>query len=117
MRLKEDWINIDNVLDKLLVLTTGTFQWKDRPDRSRSYGLIAQEVQIHFPEMISTDSEGYLGIQYTEMVPVAVKAIQVLTNQVCDLKSQVASLSASNTALQASNASLLSWAQSQGFSG
>lgn len=110
MRLKEDWINIDNVLDKLLVLTTGTFQWKDRPDRSRSYGLIAQEVQIHFPEMISTDSQGYLGIQYTEMVPVAVKAIQVLTNQVYDLKSQVASLSASH-------ASLLAWAQSQGFSG
>jgi hypothetical protein len=109
MRLKEDWQEIDGVLDKLLALTTGTFQWKNRSDKARSYGLIAQEVQVHFPEMISTDSQGYLGIQYTEMVPVAVKAIQVLTNQVCDLKSQVASLSASH-------ASLLAWAQSQGFS-
>ena len=109
-RLKEDWQEIDGVLDKLSALTTGTFQWKNRSNKARSYGLVAQEVQIHFPEMISTDSQGYLGIQYTEMIPVAVKAIQVLTNQVCVLKSQVASLSASH-------ASLLAWAQSQGFSG
>jgi hypothetical protein len=130
-RLKEDWQEIDGVLDKLSALTTGTFQWKNRTDKARSYGLVAQEVQVHFPEMISTDSQGYLGIQYTEMVPVAVKAIQVLTQQVTDLKSQVTSLSANNAALSGSHAtllashasllashtSLLAWAQTQGFSG
>jgi hypothetical protein len=110
MRLKQDWQDIDHVLDKLLVLTTGSFQWKDQPHRSRCYGLIAQEVQVHFPEMISTDSQGYLGIQYTEMVPVAIKAIQVLTQEVKDLKSQIVSLSDSL-------AGLLTWAQAQGFSG
>lgn len=107
MRLKENWKGIDDVLYKLSGLTTGTFQWKDRPDRSRCYGLIAQEVQVHFPEMISADPQGYLGIQYTEMVPVLIKAIQTLQTANTQLESQVTSLSTSMTGLSASYANLL----------
>jgi hypothetical protein len=81
IRLKENWKSIDNVIKKLSSLTTGTFQWIAMPEVGRIYGLIAQEVEKVFPEMISTDSKGYLGVQYTEMIPVLVKAVQELSKE------------------------------------
>jgi hypothetical protein len=77
-RLKTNWQSIDNVLENISTLTTGTFEWISTPDRGRTYGLIAQEVQQCFPELISIDDNGYLGIQYSEMVPILTKAVQEL---------------------------------------
>ena len=91
-RLKENWISIEDVLTKLSLLTTGTFQWIARPTSGRTYGLIAQEVQQNFPEMVTAYSEGYLGIQYIEMVPVLVKAVQLLTQQNTELQTQLAAV-------------------------
>jgi hypothetical protein len=76
MRLKENWKSIDNSLDKLSLLTTGTYNFISRSVDQRHYGLIAQELQVNFPEMVMTDPNGYLSVTYTDMIPVLVKAFQ-----------------------------------------
>jgi hypothetical protein len=39
-------------------------------------GFIAQEMQEIFPEIVVADKNGVLGIRYTELIPVLVKAFQ-----------------------------------------
>ena len=43
--------------------------------QSKTNGFIAQEVQSLFPEVVS-EKNGYLGISYESMIPLAIKAIQ-----------------------------------------
>lgn len=53
----------------------------DDPDRRRSV-LIAQDVQAVLPEAVSVDPEGYLGLRYTEVIPLLVAGIQELAGRV-----------------------------------
>ena len=58
-------------------------------------GLIAQEVQKVIPEVVTqiTDKEedgmGYLGIAYSELIPVLIGAIQDQQNIIEDQQSQI----------------------------
>ena len=77
-RLKENFKPIDNALSNISKVNTYTYTMKDDTDKLREYGVIAQELQKIFPEMVTeVDTEnGYLGVSYVQLVPVLVKAIQ-----------------------------------------
>ncbi len=49
---------------------------KSRINNTLQYGFVAQEVQKIFPDLVTTQEDGLLGIQYTGLIPVLVKAIQ-----------------------------------------
>lgn len=55
-------------------------EMSDRTTRSVStrYGLLASEMSVQFPELVETDVNGNEYINYVEMVPVLVKAINEL---------------------------------------
>lgn len=55
MRLKKDIDFITNPLEKILALNGYLFTWK-KNDR-RDMGVIAQEVEKIFPEIVSTDDK------------------------------------------------------------
>ena len=69
-----------------------------------SLGFIAQDVQYLVPEVIDETGMGpnndYLGIKYTELIPILTKAIQELNAKNEVLQQQVDNLSAENTDLQ-----------------
>lgn len=44
--------------------------------RKRKYGLIAQELQEVFPDLVYTIQDGTLGIDYTGLIPVMIQALQ-----------------------------------------
>ena len=48
----------------------------------KHYGVIAQELQELFPALVDEDQDGYLGVNYVELVPVLIRAIQELKAQV-----------------------------------
>lgn len=50
------------------------------------YGVIAQEVQKEFPEMVSKGSDGYLTVDYIQLIPVIIESIRDLKNEVDSLK-------------------------------
>jgi Ca2+-binding EF-hand superfamily protein len=57
---------------------------------TRQYGLIAQEVEKIFPEMVKTiDAKGYKGVDYMKLIPVLVEAIKEQQKQIEDLKKAV----------------------------
>ena len=54
-------------------------------------GLLAQEVQKAFPELVKTsnDSEGTLSVNYQGMIPVLINAIKEQQKQIDELKSLI----------------------------
>jgi hypothetical protein len=92
-RLKNINSNIDNALNKLLTLRAINFSWKNDETNKENLGLIAQEVEKVFPQIIgkssisngleknNSDDTEYLNVRYTELIPVLVKAIQELNER------------------------------------
>jgi hypothetical protein len=89
-RLKDINFEIENAIEKLLTLRAVHFSWKADKLKKENLGLIAQDVEKQFPQLIDRgelaktgdgeqkDKTQYLGIRYTELIPVLIKAIQEL---------------------------------------
>jgi len=77
-RLKQRITNLRYGLNQVMQLRPVTFQWRDRSDGRTRLGLIAQEVESVMPELIEkgTDAAQSLGMNYTNLIPVLIKAIQ-----------------------------------------
>ena len=52
-------------------------------------GFSAQELLDIVPEVVNSDDEGYYSVSYQKLVPVLVKAIQELTEEVRELKKKI----------------------------
>jgi hypothetical protein len=96
-RLKTDWVNITNAVDKIDTLTkVGKFKRKqydkennqitDPSSSKEHYGLSAQEVEAILPEIVNEDVNGIKGMSYTALVPLLIKAIQELSARVKTLE-------------------------------
>ncbi|MHB8860387.1 MAG: tail fiber domain-containing protein, partial [Minisyncoccota bacterium] len=87
-RLKTVIGNVGNVLDKFSQLQLVTFKWnataasvyQDNPVAVNT-GFIAQQVQAQFPELVSTDSNGYERLNYTALSLYGLEAIKELYAQ------------------------------------
>jgi hypothetical protein len=79
------------------------FTWIDRPDEGLHYGLIAQEVREVLPDIVSGDDgeNGTLGMNYSELVPVLVKAVQEQQAEIDTQTERIAALEARLSALEA----------------
>ena len=113
IRLKENITPLENSLSKLMQLKVKSFYFKSDlqfahvnfPKR-KNFGFIAQEFEQVIPELVTDninfssgkdtgskeESINYKGINYTELIPFLVKAIQEQQEMIDDLKSQVREL-------------------------
>jgi len=81
-RLKKDIEAVGPVLDRVLKLRPVSYRMKTMPESTpKSLGFIAQEVEPLFPEVVS-EARGMKGMAYSELVPVAVGAVQELNQKV-----------------------------------
>jgi hypothetical protein len=55
-------------------------------------GLIAQDIQQVYPELVLTDEKGYLGVNYIGLIPVLVEAIKEQQNEIDNLKNELLNL-------------------------
>jgi hypothetical protein len=92
-RLKTDLKPIENAAEKVSTLRAVTGRYKtDEENVSRSF-LIAQDVQAVLPEAVNEFND-YLGIQYTDVIPLLVAAIKEQQAIIETLKSDIAELKA-----------------------
>ena len=76
--LKEDVRPHDDVLQGVLQLRLSTYRFKGAsPSTPRSTGFVAQDVEPHFPELVS-EKDGLLALGYSGFGVIAIKAIQEL---------------------------------------
>jgi hypothetical protein len=77
------------------------YSWKSDNAKVPHVGLIAQDVQKVLPEVVnsarlpqSSDETEYLGVAYTEVIPLLVAAIQELSAKNDALEARLAALEA-----------------------
>ena len=112
IRLKENIVPLSNrtgnVLDKLLGMNVIEYNYKSiipgvvLPDSvsadeiqekigvkhgKKHIGVIAQELQEQFPTLVEEGADGYLAVNYMELVPVLLRAIQELKAELDEVKS------------------------------
>lgn len=86
-RLKDNIKTISYGLDEVMKLRPVTYTWKNDPAYGQKLGLIAQEVQPFIGEAVKTGEDGSMGIFYSDLIPVLVKALQ---EQQAEIKERVA---------------------------
>ena len=91
--LKTIHSNITNVLDTLNDITPVYFSLNNIENDKNRIGLIAQEVQIHYPELVDLDPmNDKLLLDYTGMVPVLLAAIKELKAELDVVKEELNTL-------------------------
>lgn len=61
-------------------------------DNKRQIGFIAQEVQEHYPELVSEDANGYLSLNYQQLTAVLSSQINNLYSLIDELKLEISRL-------------------------
>ncbi|MBP6431129.1 MAG: tail fiber domain-containing protein [Ferruginibacter sp.] len=85
VRLKKNIQPLQNSLKKLQQLNGYTYNWKDKNNMTLQIGLIAQEVQQQFPQLV-VESNNKLSVNYSGMIPVLLEAIKDQQKQIDELK-------------------------------
>jgi hypothetical protein len=78
LRLKENFQAIENASERLQQITGYTYNMINDEEKIREYGVVAQEVEKVFPELVTVvDPEnGYLGVSYIQLIPILLEAIK-----------------------------------------
>ena len=101
IRLKTNIEKIPDVLDILDEIKPVKFEWKEDVEEGiekKHIGLIAQEVEPHFPELIyegttrDTEETTYKGLNYPGLTPILLKAVQELSSKVNELQQKIEEL-------------------------
>ncbi len=89
--LKDNIQTLKDGLGKILGLRGVSYQWKDkrRTVREQEIGLVAQEVEAMFPEIVSTDSQGIKSMSYSKLIAPLIEAIKEQQGQISELVNQV----------------------------
>ena len=94
-KLKDNITIIDSVLGKISDIRCANYTLKSDKSLTKRIGFIAQDFVGKFDEVVEKPSripgeseEKYLGLKYSEVVPILMKAIQEQQSMIEDLKSQ-----------------------------
>ena len=70
-----------------------TYYWQDETKgKNLQAGILAQEVQQLFPELVKVDKEGMLSVNYSGLIPVLVEITKELKSEIEQLKKQNAEI-------------------------
>jgi hypothetical protein len=95
IRYKKNFQKIQNPLENLLKMNGLNYYWRINEFKSKGFsdekqfGLIAQEVEKIYPELVSIDSDGYKSVNYNALIPVMIEAIKELKSENESLKSEL----------------------------
>ena len=78
-RLKKDVVSLDSALDKLDAIRGVHYHWVDAAQpQSRQIGVIAQEIQAVYPELVREGGNGFLSVDYPKLTAVLIQSIKEL---------------------------------------
>jgi hypothetical protein len=107
-RFKTEVAPMGRATSRLQQLRPVTFQLKTDASRTRQYGLIAEEVDKIYPELVIRDGTGKIqGIRYEELAPMLLNEVQQQRRDVDQLKQQLRQQAQQLAQLKQQNDSLL----------
>jgi len=103
IRYKKDITPLYNSLDNILKLQGVNYFWKKEafPDKqfndSKQIGIIAQELEKVYPEMVVTDKDGYKSVDYSRLTPILIEAIKEQQKIIGSMQLAIGSLKSENS--------------------
>jgi hypothetical protein len=101
-RFKKNIKPIEGALAKSMRINGNSYQWNKLAEKEKSLqenknkiGVIAQEVEKLFPELVETDKKGYKSVDYAGLTAVLLEAVKELSAKVTTLESENSDLIAS----------------------
>ena len=92
--LKENITPITEAKAKqLLILNPVEYNLKIDPNKKLHNGLIAQEVELFFPELVEQGSLGYKQVNYVELISIIISQMKNMQTELDCLKEQICQLS------------------------
>jgi len=97
-RFKKDINTLNNSLQHVMKLNGVSYKWKTEEFSKRGFtedkqiGLIAQEVEMVYPELVSTAADGYKAVDYQSLSAVLVEAIKEQQKTIESMESRLAEL-------------------------
>ena len=93
IRLKENIFPIRNALQKVNEISGNTYDWKEGFEEIHSHkgndvGVIAQEIEIILPEIVTNRDNGFKAVQYEKIIPLLIEAIKELSAKVKELENK-----------------------------
>lgn len=82
-RLKSNIKVIDSALDKLFLINGYSYHRNDL--NKNQTGIIAQEIQKILPNAVTKHDNGYLTVDYNQIIPLLIQSIKELSNKVEEL--------------------------------
>jgi hypothetical protein len=78
LRLKKNIITLDNTVEKLDMIRGVYHDWNDERLVDRQIGVIAQEIQAVYPELVQEGENGYLSVNYPKLTAVLLQSMKEL---------------------------------------
>ena len=97
-RFKQNINTLPNALNNLLQLrgTNYFFNTKAFPDKNfstdKQMGVVAQEVEKIYPELVTIDKDGYKSVNYIGLIPVLIESIKEQQKQIEEQQQQIEKL-------------------------
>ena len=97
-RLKTNILNIPNALEKVSMLNGVTFEWLEfdenknkeiHANEGTDVGVIAQDVEAVFPDLVDTRESGYKAVKYDKLTALLIEAVKELNEKVIKLENKI----------------------------
>ncbi len=87
LRLKKNISPLKTSLASLMNLNGYRYYWKDvNRDSQIQTGVLAQEVEVVFPELVANDQEDFLSVNYIGLIPHLIEAVKELKLEIDTLR-------------------------------
>ncbi|MCX6731136.1 MAG: tail fiber domain-containing protein [Candidatus Roizmanbacteria bacterium] len=81
-RLKTNIKKLQPVLKNISRITPVSFDWKLGEAKKGNIGLIAQDLEQIYPELVHEGPDGYKRIEYDKLTAILISAVQELTQRI-----------------------------------
>jgi hypothetical protein len=91
-RWKKDITGLSGSLDRIQGIKGYNYHWLDeKKGKSLQTGVIAQEIEAIFPELVHTDENGFKSVTYRGFIPHLIESVKELKKEIELLKSKTIS--------------------------
>ncbi|WP_426295798.1 tail fiber domain-containing protein [Dyadobacter endophyticus] len=85
-RLKQHISPLEGSLNAISQMRGYHYHWIDAGrGKELQTGVIAQEVEAHFPELVQENEEGFKTVNYTGLIPHLIESVRDLKNQIAEI--------------------------------
>lgn len=97
-RLKKNLVPLGKSLEKLKAINGYSYEWRsdEFPDlnlkKGRDYGVIAQEIEKMFPELVTQSPNGYKAVNYNGLIPFLIEGMKEQQKMIEEMKKEIEEL-------------------------